>query len=814
MPNPFQRYQSGGFEPIQGLAQSGANIGQMIGSGIANFGSSIAKGLEAYNENKAKFGAAMADGEMAGSQLLQQQQAFINASGIDPELANQYLTWDGKPDDELDTDTLKSIGDNPFLRYAKMLQTARDGLEKLPTMALPKALATLNAAKGSMAVVDQQMKLDQMVAQARLENVAAGLPDAVQKTRKVTTSGEAGVDANNPFFKNVEQVRAGLVKSGVTADQVELGVQDYIRKVESSIATSGATEEQKAGFAEAIAQYREGLRTDVGEVTDYGREEDFANKAVADALAAGRAAQNAPQKTGAPKQSPEIEALMAKRDERLKYAAGFDDPKNVEQDPVLRKEQVRMRENAKAEAAGLDAQLRNLGAYNNPEGKSPEELIVENATKERKAAALKKASVEKFGSQLLTDVNSALDSAVQREKPITARELLGVIAGKEYAKSPTGPSVIVNKVAPRIGMGGAGMPGGGGFSGFEERKANPSYVPSPAFNQFKKVMDELRLDPNKPLTYDQMFQIKKQMGIMSGENLAKSEATLKQEQKITPATVTAELNAARTGAPAAKSAPFGVGKLELGEEVYDEFLTSIQKEAAAREFYKAKFGAVPVGFTDMYRKMYPEASVRSTTIKVNGQDIPIMIDSKGNATPLKMGEAPNVVEQAKAKAVTFANTEIADGVRLNGIFSGTVDGAQAFRKDYSHMANVRTAISRLVEINDTGYESLSPSMRQEADQLQSEIIAALRVPIIGPGQVAVPEQEILQRIVKNPTALFSLEASDRAALKGLMSRVDRELVNWPKSMGLEVNVAGNRSQTIRQLRLNRESKARMVGETN
>jgi len=744
MANPFQRYQSGSFEPIQGLAQSGANIGQMLGSGIANFGSSIAKGLEAYNENKAKFSAAMADGEIAGSQLLQQQQAFINASGIDPELANQYLTWDGKPDDALDTDALQAISDNPFLRYAKMLQTGRDGLEKLPTMALPKALATLNAAKGSMAVVDQQMKLDQMVAQARLENVSAGLPDAVQKTRKVTTSGEAGVDANNPFFKNVEQVRAGLIKSGVTADQVELGVQDYIRKVESSIATSGATEEQKAGFAEAIAQYREGLRTDTGNVTDYGRAEDFANKAVADALAAGRAAQNAP---------------------------------------------------------------------NNPEGKSPEELIIENATKERKAAALKKASVEKFGSQLLTDVNSALDSAVQREKSITARELLGVIAGKEYAQNPTGPSVVVTQNAPRIGMGGAGMPGGGGFSGFEQRETNPSYVPSPAFNQFKKVMDELRLDPNKPITYDQMFQIKKQMGIMSGENLAKSEATLKQEQKITPATVTAELNAARTGAPAAKSAPFGVGKLELGEEKYDEFLTSIQKEAAAREFYKAKFGAVPVGFTDMYRKMYPEASVRSTTIKVNGQDIPIMIDSKGNATQLKQAEAPNVVDAAKAKAVTFANTEIADGVRLNGIFSGTVDGAQAFRKDYAHMANVRTAIGRLIEINESGYESLSPTMRQEADQLQSEIIAALRVPIIGPGQVAVPEQEILHRIVKNPTSLFSLEASDRAALKGLMSRVDRELVNWPKSMGLDVNIAGNKSQTIRQLRLNRESKARMVGET-
>jgi len=128
------------------------------------------------------------------------------------------------------------------------------------------------------------------------------------------------------------------------------------------------------------------------------------------------------------------------------------------------------------------------------------------------------------------------------------------------------------------------------------------------------------------------------------------------------------------------------------------------------------------------------------------------------------------------------------------------------------MANVRTAITRLVEINESGYESLSPTMRKEADQLQSEIIAALRVPIIGPGQVAIPEQEILARIINNPTSLFSLESADRAALKGLMARVDRELVNWPKSLGLDVNVSGNKSQTIRQLRLNRESKARIVGD--
>jgi hypothetical protein len=734
MANPFQRYQSGSFEPIQGLAQSGANIGQMLGSGIASFGSSIAKGLEAYNENKAKFGAAMADGEIAGSQLLQQQQAFINASGIDPELANQYLTWDGKPDDALDTDALQAISDNPFLRYAKILQTGRDGLEKLPTMALPKALATLNAAKGSMAIVDQQMKLDQMVAQARLENVAAGLPDSVQKTRKVV-SGPAGVDPNNPFFKNVEQIRADLIKSGVTPEEVENGVRNYIKNVERDIGASGATDEQKAGFAEAIAQYREGLRTDTGEVTDYGREDDYVQKAVADAYAAGQAAQKAP--------TPEGDALA-----RMSESAAA----NINAKRVAEAEQ-------KKTAATAQSEVRKSVLEIVSQGKAPTQ-----------------ANMYTQWGKILGSLGITWDGQQYVDAKGNNADNMEAVVKNEYI-------ALMDKM---------------GFSSLYKNVTSPSYE--------KEVAAKLKDNPEL------------QTRVLSAipESKARSEKLAAQGQKLAdakPTTAADVLASSVPAAPKAKSEPFSVGKLELGEETYDEFLTSVQKESAAREFYKAKFGAVPVGFTDMYRKMYPEASVRSTSIRVNGQDIPIMIDSKGNATPLKMGEAPNVVEQAKAKAVTFANTEIADGVRLNGVFAGTVTGAQAFRRDYANMANVRTAITRLVEINESGYESLSPTMRKEADQLQSEIIAALRVPIIGPGQVAIPEQEILQRIVTNPTGIFTLEASDRAALKGLMSRVERELVNWPKSMGLDVSVSGNRSQTIRQLRLNRESKARMVGET-
>lgn len=747
MANPFQRYQSGGFEPIQGLAQSGANIGQMLGSGIASFGANIAKGIEAFNENKAKFGAALSDAEIAGSQLLQQQNAFVAASGIDPELANQYLSWDGQEDEALDMDSLKAVADNPFLRYAKLLQPAREGLEKLPTMALPKALATLNAAKGSMAQVDQQMKLDQMIAQARLENIAAGLPDAVQKTRKVL-SNEVGVDANQDLFDNVQKVRDELIaKNPNDPAAVENGVRDFLKKVEANYASADIPDEQKAQFAAALKQYREGLKTELGDLTPTG-------------------------------ESYEYQDESARQDK-------------LQQETIMSL--------AKEKAKAADA----------------EELLAQRAAQKLKREEETKAAVAKFGSNLMADVKNTLDDAVIKGQELTPRKLLGVIAGKEYSQNPSGPAVNVTQVRGIPGMGGAGMPGGGGFSGFTKRETNPNYKPSPAFEQLTKTINSLGLDMNKPLDEVAMFKIRKALGIYEEKNKEASAATAKKAENITTQSVRAEMEQ-QAKPPAPKSKPFSVGRLDLGEETYDEFLTAVDKEAAAREFYKAKFGAVPVGFTDMYRRMYPESTVRTTTINVNGQEVPIMIDSKGNATPLMKagGEAADVEKVAKAKALTFNNTEIADGVRLTGVFAGTVDGAQSFRKEYARAANVRRDIQELIEINEMGYESLSPTAQARAQQLQNSVIAQLRVPIIGPGQVAIYEQDLLKDIVNKGTGFFTLEASERAALKGLMDRVDRELVNWPKSMGLEVQVSSNRSQTIRQLRLNRETKARIVGETN
>jgi hypothetical protein len=787
MANPFQRYQSGGFEAVPGITQAGANIGQMLGSGIGNFGANIASGLKQYYENTAKAKAADEDISVVGQQLMSRQQAYMEASGVDPTLLQRYLN-DDMVEENGDREAFASIEKNPMVRYAKQLQPVLDSLKSSPSKGLSAKLSALNSAKASFGMIDEQMKLDDFVAKHRLEQVNNNLPTSVQVTEDVVTPNVI-VDPNNPFFAGVRNLKKQLEQNYPNnPEMVAKGIRKYIEKVKAQYGDQDMTEEQKFEFAGALERYAFGEATEVGEETAYGKVMGEARSSYEESMAEVRAQEAASEskpKAGKKEQSPEVQALIKKRDERLKYAAGFDDPKNVEKDPALRKEQERMRDKAKAEANALDVQLRNLGVgVNVPEGL---QKVAKAAAAERKKPLELKEQLNVLGSEILSEVSDKHLGRIAAGEKVTGWQVLVDITEQDINRNPTSRTV----------------PAPGDDFGFGASKLPEEYTP--ARKLMEKAMEKLGINPRKPLTADQFLRVKE--AAMAGIQTQKQTAVKAAEEaaKITPESVAKAATEAAQKAtatapttPAVKSKPFSIGELELGSRLVDYQLNAVEREAAARDFYSKRFGSVPTGFTEMYRTMYPEATVRMT--EVNG--VPVMVDGKGNITVLK-GDAPNVKEMAEAKALTFQGTEIADGVILDGIFAGTVAGAQDFRKNYSHMANVRSAIDELIKINDMGYESMSPTARARADQLQSVIIAALRIPIVGPGAISEKEQEILQRIVEKGTGIFTLEASERAALKGLKDRVDAEIVNWPKSMGLNVRVGGQESDVIKQIRRRR-----------
>lgn len=718
MASPFQRYQSGGFEPVQGIAQAGANIGQMLNAGFSNFGSNIGAGIKQYYENKSKSAAALQEIEVLGPQLLARRNAYLEASGVDPQTLNMYLQDD--PSEGTDDEMVRTLSMNPMIQLAKTLDPAIEALKNAPTKGLSAQLQAVNSAKASINMIDEQIKMQDFIAKYRIENVNNLLPTAVSEEVQHTTK-PALFDPNNPLFKNFADVKKSLEDAYPDNPEfVKAGLDDYVRKAGEKIRADSTvgTPEQRADLINALNRYRDGMVNIEGKNTEFGQTIEDAQKSYEQSMAESRAAEN--------EATPEGSAI------------------------------ARMAESA---AANINAK-REAEAASKKQGASAKEQVrqaVVNIVGTGKVPNVSNFVQEK--GKILEGMGIKWDGDKYVDKDGKDVDWMDAAMNKEY-------ELLLNS------MGMSSLKG----------LTNPA--------REKDMVEALRNNPE--------FQTRVLGAIPASK--ARAEKLAAEGKKLAdtkPTTAADVLATSEPKKPEQRSKPFTVGELNLGTEIVDRTLNAAERESAAREFYAQRFGAVPPGFTQMYRQMYPEATIRTT--EVNG--IPVMVDGKGNVTPLVSNKEPDVEKQAAAKALTFNNTEIADGVRLTGVFAGTVAGAQAFRKDYSHMANVRSAVDELIKINEMGYETLSPTARARADQLQSEIIAAMRIPIVGPGQVAIPEQQILERIIQKGTGFFTLESGERAALKGLKDRMERELVNWPKSMGLEVKIGGQTSDTIKQLRM-------------
>jgi hypothetical protein len=808
MANPFQRYQQGGFETVPGIVQAGGNIGQMLGSGFGNLGANIASGLKQYYENSAKAKAADEDISVVGQQLMSRQQAYMEASGVDQATLQRYLN-DDMIEENGDREAFAEIEKNPMVRYAKQLQPVLDSLKSSPNKGLSAKLSALNSAKASFGMIDEQMKLDDFVAKHRLQQTANELPTSVQVTEDVVTPNVI-VDPNNPFFAGVRDLKKQLEQNFPNEpEKVEMGISDYIERVKSKYNDQDMTPEQKEEFDASLRRYSMGLNQATGEYTESGQFMADELNATNEAIAAEQKAEAAATAKQPPKDPGMTRAQLSSRksqlDEQIRTAAAgvkyYDETvlsgtktEYYDMHKQHRDQRAADLEYLKGERAKLDSvEFAPL-----TEGDATAKITA-RATEAKKKPLELKETLNNLGSSILQNVTDDVRQRIAEGEKLTLMDIGKQITALDQELNPTNTTINIGPYGYGLG-----------------RNVTLPSQNSPARSIFDAAAKKLGIKGGQPISDEQFLQLQQEMlkGVKTQTDTAAAAA--EERKGITPEKVAADVAAAAakklnppSTTPAAKSKPFSIGELELGSRLVDYQLNAVEREAAARDFYSKRFGSVPTGFTEMYRTMYPEATVRTTT--VNG--IPVMVDGKGNVTPLTSGKEADIEKIAASKALTFQNTEIADGVILDGVFAGTVSGAQAFRKDYAHMANVRNAIEELIKINDMGYESLSPTARARADQLQSEIIAALRIPIIGPGQVAIYEQEILQNIVKKGTGIFSLETSEKAALKGLQDRVNRELVNWPKSLGLSVKVGGQESDVIKQIRRRRLRTERNLPES-
>jgi len=162
--------------------------------------------------------------------------------------------------------------------------------------------------------------------------------------------------------------------------------------------------------------------------------------------------------------------------------------------------------------------------------------------------------------------------------------------------------------------------------------------------------------------------------------------------------------------------------------------------------------------------------------------------TKSKTMQAKTQQAVSQAEMELAKTKQEFDEEIAKNQINIGGYKGTIDNVQEakdFRDAMNNLSSAKASINRLLEIGDQTGKSLNLNLKAEAETIQRMLIGALRVPIVGPGALSEAELNILDKLVANPTDIFSLDSNNKVKLKTLMKTLEQKTAETAKNLGLE-----------------------------
>lgn len=202
---------------------------------------------------------------------------------------------------------------------------------------------------------------------------------------------------------------------------------------------------------------------------------------------------------------------------------------------------------------------------------------------------------------------------------------------------------------------------------------------------------------------------------------------------------------------------------------YDALLNDLKDESAVQDVILADNYAMAKAELDKMGAKAKSREVQSKYHAARGE-----LDLKISEL---YGRAAEKAAAAQAKGMeTYVPT-------LKG--NATTKEGAAKINELAGETNVATnGIRKLLELSKKTGSSVSPESRQEAETTAALIKAALRVPILGPGTVNDAERAIMDKIVADPTRIFSLDNTNRKALNTLVNRLEVNLSEKAKAYGL------------------------------
>ena len=140
-------------------------------------------------------------------------------------------------------------------------------------------------------------------------------------------------------------------------------------------------------------------------------------------------------------------------------------------------------------------------------------------------------------------------------------------------------------------------------------------------------------------------------------------------------------------------------------------------------------------------------------------------------------------------------TNISDMLKVKGLtidfpeFRGTAPTeaeAAKFRDQYSSVLESRQTIADLLDIAKMGPAmQQTPEVRTRANALASGLRGIERINIIGPGTITPEDFKLLNSVIPDPTAIFSLKKSNIQAFETMLQKSARAIESKAKGIGLE-----------------------------
>jgi len=741
----FQQYQSG-IQPVSGMAQAGANIGNMYAQGINTFTKGLAEGIKAYNENSAK-------NDLANQKLQMLSQDVANKIAMysqDPEIAQSGV-------------------------LEGLMQTAAT-LQDAPTKGLNQRIGLVHEAETRLAGFGQQLQEWSFLRGRAIER---GISEALNQYAGKVKSTEA-VNLDDPNFsvnpnESIVQQKDRVMKYFGEIKKVNPNVQfndqefwqRWLAKAEQSTAKAQDIDPR------IISAQLEAINAEKG-ITAQNR------------LAEGNLPEGAFTEGG---------MLYQNKDGLYDYQGTPMQNTVKDYEASMQKpSEVPARQEKQYQQDVADA-LKFFGANDAQKDIEIQSKLAERKVSEQKPKIEENAKITDFAKTVLQNTKDYLDGAIQNNQSITLSDIVKNITGFEIENNPTRK-----------------------LSTYESSKWGViSTVPFPS--RYTEVRDNvakaakaLGISGDKPMTADQISDLRKAITSQSKSALTEAEKAKEKLDTLSPSTIdVGSKDKAKAPVPV-----IGVGDVVVGTVDTERPISVNERKAQVQDFLTQRFGAIdptdptgkrriPVqGFDSFFKKAVPESELQEYTTP-SGVRLMYM---NGKWEQMKMPEQRSIQDIRKEMIGVYGQqtrdgrlvpTEFVpnSGIMIGGLYRGGDAEEKEFKTEMIQLADARRSIKRLQEINDKVGEFANFKLSGEAEVEVMNLKAALRKDIIGVGTVSNFEQGLIDRVIANPTSFFSMESRDRAILLALAQRVDRRIRNLSAAGGLTVQIRDTDSESGR-----------------